>query len=118
MKKRPTTKRKIKRVANTILMFDLETVELGAILCHLEEYDWNRTKAASSLGISLRTLRNKLYVLRSYDIDIPTSSYYQKDWSLENGPKAPVKKKIPQGDGAREENDCGVLPDATTEAET
>jgi len=99
-------------------MYDLETTELGAILCHLEEFGWNRTKAAKSLGISLRTLRNKLYVLRFYDIEVPTSNFYDKDWSLENGPKAPQKKKVPEGPQPQQENDCGILPDVTTEAET
>jgi hypothetical protein len=111
-----TTKRKIKRVANTILMFDLETVELGLILCHLEEFDWNRSQAARSLGISLRTLRNKLYALRYYGFDIPTSSFNKKDWSLEGETKNPPIK-IQKESVSESKTDGSILQDSTTTQE-
>jgi len=40
-------------------------VEQELILKTLETFDWNRTKAADILGISIRTLRNKLHQYRS-----------------------------------------------------
>ena len=117
MKKSRPTKRKIKLVANTILMHDLETTELGAILCHLEKFDWNRTRAAKSLGISLRTLRNKLYVLRYYGIDIPSSACHPKDWSLEGETKIPPVK-VQKESVSESENDGSILQDSTTTQET
>ncbi len=42
----------------------LRDVERELILCTLEKEGWNRTRASAKLGISIRTLRNKLHEYR------------------------------------------------------
>ncbi len=42
----------------------LKDVERELILCTLEKEGWNRTRASEKLGISIRTLRNKLHEYR------------------------------------------------------
>ncbi|MEJ5377229.1 MAG: sigma-54 dependent transcriptional regulator [bacterium] len=42
----------------------LKDVERELILCTLEKEGWNRTRASAKLGISIRTLRNKLHEYR------------------------------------------------------
>ena len=46
-------------------------MEKMMILKALQEYEGNRTRAAEALGISIRTLRNKLRDYREAGIDIP-----------------------------------------------
>jgi DNA-binding NtrC family response regulator len=41
-------------------MLSLAELEKRHILAALDRYGWNRTRAAQALGISSRTLRNKL----------------------------------------------------------
>jgi DNA-binding NtrC family response regulator len=47
----------------------LEEVERQHILQALERCQWNRTHAAAKLGISIRTLRNKLREYRMTNAD-------------------------------------------------
>lgn len=42
----------------------LKDLERELILCTLEKEGWNRTRASAKLGISIRTLRNKLHEYR------------------------------------------------------
>ncbi len=49
----------------------LHELEKRHILNVLREYNYNRTKAADQLGISIRTLRNKLNEYRNQGEDIP-----------------------------------------------
>lgn len=51
----------------------LEEVMRQHILAVLKKFNWNRTKAAKALGISIRTLRNKLHEYRQQGILIPDS---------------------------------------------
>lgn len=39
----------------------LSEIEMHAIIDRLERCDWNKTAAAKSLGISLKTMYNKLH---------------------------------------------------------
>lgn len=46
-------------------------MEKQMILMALDEYNNNRTRAAEALGISIRTLRNKLREYREAGLEIP-----------------------------------------------
>lgn len=50
-------------------MLTLDEMEKLMILEALERHNGNRTKAALSLGICIRTLRNKIHQLRAAKID-------------------------------------------------
>jgi len=50
---------------------DLRAMERGTILNVLAACDGNRTHAARQLGISIRTLRNRLREYRSMGVDVP-----------------------------------------------
>lgn len=54
----------------------VKEVERGLILSTLEREGWNRTRAAKSLGISVRTLRNKLNDYRREGI-VPSTPVHQ-----------------------------------------
>lgn len=49
----------------------VEEVERDLILVTLDKYQGNRTKAARSLGVSIRTMRNKIRALRDQGYEIP-----------------------------------------------
>jgi DNA-binding NtrC family response regulator len=53
------------------------------VLKTLESVGWNRTQAARKLGISTRTLRNKLKIYKGEDI----SPYAEKPSSLDGAAK-------------------------------
>ena len=44
------------------------------ILGTLERFDGNRTRTAEALGVSLRTIRNKLRDYKEKGIDVPDKS--------------------------------------------
>ena len=52
----------------------IEDMERHLILLALKRHDGNRTHAASTLGISLRTLRNKINAYQSMGLSIPNPS--------------------------------------------
>ncbi len=56
--------------AEALVGLPVADVELNLILATLRQTDGNRTHAAAILGISIRTLRNKLrdYSERGFDI--------------------------------------------------
>jgi len=49
-------------------LYELEKI---AILKCLEHYDWNRTITAKSLGLSIRTIRNKIDQFKKAGMNIP-----------------------------------------------
>jgi len=49
----------------------LQELETQTILKTLEYYNWTRTKAARSLGISTRGLRLKITKLRDMGVSVP-----------------------------------------------
>lgn len=53
----------------------LTDVRRKIILGTLERFDGNRTRTAEALGVSLRTIRNKLRDYRELGIDVPESNY-------------------------------------------
>jgi len=59
------------RPANSSRGYSLDEVEKRHILAALRNTDGNRTRAANMLGISIRTLRNKLQEYRAAGVIIP-----------------------------------------------
>jgi DNA-binding NtrC family response regulator len=51
----------------------LEDVEREYIFTVMELYGWNRTHACKALGISVRTLRNRLSIYKMQGFDVPVS---------------------------------------------
>jgi DNA-binding NtrC family response regulator len=49
----------------------VEEVERGLVVQTLARYDGNRTQAARVLGLSVRTLRNKIRVYTAEGIEVP-----------------------------------------------
>jgi DNA-binding NtrC family response regulator len=49
----------------------IDEIERQVILRRLERFGYNRTHTAASLGICIRTIRNKIARYRSEGIDIP-----------------------------------------------
>jgi Fis family transcriptional regulator, factor for inversion stimulation protein len=47
-------------------------IERALILATLERWDWNRTHAAKQLGISVRTMRNKIASCVTEGIEVPS----------------------------------------------
>lgn len=71
VRKRKSSIRKCLKMNEKKVRYDvvnLREVEKKTILDTLHLYKWNRTQAAFALGISIRTLRNKL---RQYGINGP-----------------------------------------------
>ena len=64
----------IEKLSNRLPAVSMEKMELALILTHLKCNDWNRTKAALSLGISLKTVQNKLKKLNSFDVETERGS--------------------------------------------
>jgi two-component system, response regulator FlrC len=52
----------------------LEDVERELILCSLSHYRGNRTCAAKVLGISVRTMRNKIGEYAAHGVTVPAPS--------------------------------------------
>jgi two-component system, response regulator FlrC len=50
-------------------------VERALILKTLQRYSGNRTRSADVLGISIRTLRNKIHQYSAEGIEVPPSCY-------------------------------------------
>jgi DNA-binding NtrC family response regulator len=48
-------------------------IERALILATLERCDWNRTHAAKQLGISVRTMRNKITSCVIEGVEVPSS---------------------------------------------
>lgn len=65
-----------KAVQNHLVGWHVADVERYLILATLSATGGNRTHAANVLGISLRTLRNKItcYAARGYDVPEPSGS--------------------------------------------
>lgn len=59
-----TKKKKNKKDKPPRTIWDLEDMEHSFILECLEHHNLNRTHTAAALGIALRTLRNKLIIMR------------------------------------------------------
>ncbi len=57
------------------MKFNLRDVEQETILLALNHYDGHRTKTAKALGVSMRTLRNKLHIFRAKGIEVIPSAY-------------------------------------------
>ncbi len=68
VKNTPTTTSEVSQVGQTVA-----TVERKLILDTLESTSWNRSTAATLLGISIRTLRNKLKQYQDEGYNIPSS---------------------------------------------
>ncbi len=49
----------------------VEEIERELVLQTLARYDGNRTRAARVLGVSVRTLRNKIHLYAAEGIDVP-----------------------------------------------
>jgi len=89
------TKEKILIVSENLVVVSLEIIELALVLVHLEHNDWCRTHAAKSIGMSLRTMRNKINTLKLYGFDIPESKYDPRKPSRKPKPKTkePFKRR-------------------------
>jgi len=51
----------------------LQELEIQAVIGALDYYKWNRTRAAKSLGISIRGLRNKINKMREMGLMVPSN---------------------------------------------
>ncbi len=69
----------IEKISNRLPAVSMEKMELALILTHLRCSDWNRTKAALSLGVSLKTVQNKIKKLNSFDVETKESSNEQSE---------------------------------------
>jgi DNA-binding protein Fis len=63
-------------------------VERALILAALERCGWNRTHAAKLLGISIRTMRNKITACVAEGIEVPGPCAFRHQVE---GPEAPVQ---------------------------
>jgi len=62
---------RVKEIAEQLVGLPVADVERHLILATLRQTDGNRTRAAGILGISVRTMRNKLGAYAREGIDIP-----------------------------------------------
>jgi DNA-binding NtrC family response regulator len=53
---------------------NIKEIERSLIIATLQIMDGNRTRSAAALGISVRTIRNRLSEYRKLGFDIPESS--------------------------------------------
>ena len=66
-------------VAEKLVGHTLAEVERVVILQTLNDVEWNRTRAAGVLGISVRCLRDKIHHFRGQGIDIPAPNRSRLD---------------------------------------
>ncbi len=59
------------QVAEQLVGHTVAEVERALIIRTLCDAEWNRTRAATTLGISLRCLRNKIHQFKEQGIAIP-----------------------------------------------
>ncbi len=62
------------QVAEKLVGHTVAEVERALIIRTLSDAEWNRTRAATTLGISLRCLRNKIHRFKQQGIAIPAPS--------------------------------------------
>jgi DNA-binding NtrC family response regulator len=62
------------QVAEKLVGHTVAEVERVLIIRTLSDADWNRTRAATTLGISLRCLRNKIHQFKKQGIAIPAAN--------------------------------------------
>jgi two-component system, response regulator FlrC len=62
------------QVAEKLVGHTVAEVERALIIRTLCVAEWNRTRAATTLGISLRCLRNKIHQFKEQGIAIPAAS--------------------------------------------
>lgn len=67
------------RVAGHLVGHTLAEVEQVLIIRTLSETEWNRTRAANTLGISVRCLRNKIHQFKRQGIPIPEAGRSRRD---------------------------------------
>jgi two-component system, response regulator FlrC len=61
------------QVAENLVGHTVAEVERVLIIRTLSETEWNRTRAATTLGISVRCLRNKIHEFKKQGIAIPAA---------------------------------------------
>ena len=62
------------QVAEKLVGHTVAEVERVLIIRTLSGAEWNRTRAASTLGISVRCLRNKIHEFKKQGISIPAAN--------------------------------------------
>ena len=74
------------QIASGLVGHTVEEVERELILHTLAYHDWNRTRAAKALGISLRTMRNKIHVYQALGIAVHGPMFARRYPSDEESP--------------------------------
>jgi DNA-binding NtrC family response regulator len=62
------------QIAEKLVGHTVAEVERVLIIRTLSNAEWNRTRAATTLGISVRCLRNKIHEFKKQGIAIPTAN--------------------------------------------
>ena len=62
------------QIAEKLVGHTVAEVERVLIIRTLSDAEWNRTRAATTLGISVRCLRNKIHEFKKQGIAIPTAN--------------------------------------------
>jgi DNA-binding NtrC family response regulator len=60
-------------VAEKLVGHTVAEIERALILQTLNDLDWNRTRAATVLGISIRSLRQKIHQFKDEGLIVPTA---------------------------------------------
>jgi len=66
-------------IAEKLVGHTVAEIERVLIIRTLSETEWNRTRAATALGISVRCLRNKIHQFKQQGITIPAASRSRHD---------------------------------------
>ena len=69
------------QIASGLVGHTVEEVECELILRTLAYHNWNRTRAAKALGISLRTMRNKIHVYQALGIVVRGPTLFSKRYA-------------------------------------